>query len=1094
MRIMTRIPKRLVLVNWSLYSHLLMDFDQINFITGNTGSGKSTIADAIQLILFGDTKGGYFNKAGDGNSSRRLIDYLYADKGIESMRRLAPFMSFVLLEFERRDNDGDISYFTLSYMANIDEDDIKTSPNTWFVLEDRIPDKFLDASSIPQSRDDLRKLWLELYGEEYKNKVLELFSNADYMRKIKDPRYLNIKEEYIKALKKAVSFERINKMDSFIADYLCQGVAKPDFNRMKIVYDELAKLSYQVEEKDKKRKLLDKIISSYDEFERCSLILNSADYVASKAKLEILRRTNSELFSKLEKARDKVSELNSRASDIEQKYKDFQERLTDIGLQIAENAEGHRRDRLKNELDALRGDVSRRLEEKDRYLQNFDHLKSRWLDIATESKTLESDYWLKDHDIDALYGFDTLDGREQDFSNLNKIVKAFGRIKKAIAVSTAVAEQKADALKSEIEQIEKKIEKLKSGLGNYPDEVSAFAKFLEEEHGIKSVFLADLLEIESDEWANASESVLASNRYALLVEPQCFKKAANLLRQYRLEKDSIRIFDIEALYKEKPISQKGSLSEVISSKDQSARYAINKLLGSVMMAKESDAYVLKDCLLYKDDVLEKMPESYYKYRMIGKKAKENNIKSYEDAIDEKKASLAEQNKAIMFFYSIENVPILEQTQIENYKDVISRWNGIPELKEKIQSYEEELSSLDLSVIDELLSEKESVLSAINGIQDEQRSLSRDKANADNYLEDLLKSSGDIALEIEQKEARLESDPFKAEGERLYLELSIDQRPEKLCHYDESFEAKDAKGKKEDALVEIKFNQKIYKELSRNTLLDEESIKREIWEKESSLLGPNDLKEYHDRLISKRQEAYKLLMDEVITKMGNAIKGAKASLRRYTNQIKDISFSGFKYEFKAEKRQSPEFAQLYDLFYSSIIRTSVQNGQGDIFFDSWREEHKDAIEHLERLLGLRDRDDRKSYEVEIERYTNYKNYLDFDLIKYPENDPERVLSFNKAGKRGSGGEMQIDTYIPVVTAVYSSSRESVDFIMLDEAFNKVTGEYVKNAIELLRQFGMRSILLAPTGRIEEFSESADKTFIIEKKNIGGKDIAFACPYK
>ncbi len=42
--------------------------------------------------------------------------------------------------------------------------------------------------------------------------------------------------------------------------------------------------------------------------------------------------------------------------------------------------------------------------------------------------------------------------------------------------------------------------------------------------------------------------------------------------------------------------------------------------------------------------------------------------------------------------------------------------------------------------------------------------------------------------------------------------------------------------------------------------------------------------------------------------------------------------------------------------------------------------------------------------------------------------------------------------------------------------------------------MRSILLAPTGRIEEFSESADKTFIIEKKNIGGKDIAFACPYK
>lgn len=1084
-----RTPKRLVLVNWSLYNHIVIDLGDINFITGNTGSGKSTIADAIQLILFGDTKGSYFNKAGDDNSNRRLIDYLYADKGIDNLRRQAPFISFVLFEFERIDGVGKKSYFTLAYQANIEDDDVKTPPNTWFVLEDRIPHVFLNPESVPQSRDALRRIWLECYGEEYKNKIQELNSNSDYLKKIKDPLYLNIRDEYIRSLKKAVSFEKINKMDTFIADYLCQNVKKPDFNKMKIVYDELSRLSAEVAEKDKKRVLLDNILSSYDKFEEYTRILVCADYVTNKANLNLLRNANEKLFSELKLAKDECSAINNSLEVVSEKAKEIDAALFQNVIKRSENNEGIRRDRLQEELRRLQLDVEYRRDKKERILSGFISLQKRWIDIVEQSQTLDKEYWIKDSNFSCLYDLSRLNGDMSDFFLLENIVKNFSSIKNNIAVSKNNAENKVDILNSEINEDQKKITKLKNGLGNYPEEVVAFVEYLKSEGGIKARYLSDCLEIDMDDWADAVEAVLDINRYALLVDTDDFKKTEELLRKYPLKKDEIRVFDIDFLYKTMPDSDTSSLAEVLYSEDQDANYAIRKLLGDIPRDNNLNKF-----LLYKDGILKKIPESSYKYKMIGKKAKENNIKSFEDAIDEKRTLIEKQKRAISFFNSIENTPGLEFTQVENYKEIIESCKEIPALQGKIQEYAEELDTLDLSVIEELDAEKKRLEKELSDMREKERELYSKKGAAESKYKELSGNSSESAQKIAELDARLDSDPFKIDGEKLYIELSLNLNDKNLSNYNESYEAQNAKTRKNNAYVEIKLNQERYKDLSKNSLLDEKSINRKAWEEESSLLGDNELKAYHDRLIEKTDEAYKLLMDEVITKMGASIKSARASLRQYTNQIKDITFSGYKYEFKAEKKLSPEFSDLYDLFLSSIYRNTSSDGQGDIFFDSWREDHKESIEQLERLLGLRDANPSKNYQSEIDRYTDYRNYLDFDLIKYREDEPDKILSYNKAGKRGSGGEMQIDTYIPVVTAVYSSSRDGVNFIMLDEAFSKVTGEYVKNAIELLKEFKMRAILLAPTGRIEEFSESCNKTFIIEKQNIGGRDIAFSCPYE
>ena len=74
-----KILKKLLLINWHYFTHQLLEFEQLNYMTGVNASGKSTIIDALQLILLGDTAGKYFNKSASGKSASvtRLAEKIF---------------------------------------------------------------------------------------------------------------------------------------------------------------------------------------------------------------------------------------------------------------------------------------------------------------------------------------------------------------------------------------------------------------------------------------------------------------------------------------------------------------------------------------------------------------------------------------------------------------------------------------------------------------------------------------------------------------------------------------------------------------------------------------------------------------------------------------------------------------------------------------------------------------------------------------------------------------------------------------------------------------------------------------------------------
>lgn len=47
--------KKILLINWLYFSKELIEVGDVNFLTGKNGAGKSTVIDALQIALLGET-------------------------------------------------------------------------------------------------------------------------------------------------------------------------------------------------------------------------------------------------------------------------------------------------------------------------------------------------------------------------------------------------------------------------------------------------------------------------------------------------------------------------------------------------------------------------------------------------------------------------------------------------------------------------------------------------------------------------------------------------------------------------------------------------------------------------------------------------------------------------------------------------------------------------------------------------------------------------------------------------------------------------------------------------------------------------------
>lgn len=68
MKLLTKIK----IINWHYFWNETIEVKPLVFLTGANASGKSTLIDALQIVLLGDTTGRFFNKAAMDKPARTL--------------------------------------------------------------------------------------------------------------------------------------------------------------------------------------------------------------------------------------------------------------------------------------------------------------------------------------------------------------------------------------------------------------------------------------------------------------------------------------------------------------------------------------------------------------------------------------------------------------------------------------------------------------------------------------------------------------------------------------------------------------------------------------------------------------------------------------------------------------------------------------------------------------------------------------------------------------------------------------------------------------------------------------------------------------
>ena len=118
---------KLRLINWHYFTNTTTDIKNITFLTGPNGTGKSTIIDAMQILILGSTRPDNFNKAANekGRSGRTLLSYLRGQTGVKDdgstiTLRTGVFTSYIAMELY---DDVEKRPFTLGVCFDVDNAD-----------------------------------------------------------------------------------------------------------------------------------------------------------------------------------------------------------------------------------------------------------------------------------------------------------------------------------------------------------------------------------------------------------------------------------------------------------------------------------------------------------------------------------------------------------------------------------------------------------------------------------------------------------------------------------------------------------------------------------------------------------------------------------------------------------------------------------------------------------------------------------------------------------------------------------------------------------------------------------------------------------
>lgn len=1057
---------RLKLINWHRFTNCTIDFGGSTLISGENGAGKSTLLDAIQFVV--NCSANSFNKAAHENGKRKLTGYIRCKTGRENKpyERTGELSAHVALEFYEESKQR---YFIIGAVVDSASEGQETTVRYLIDNKQIADDMFLNGRHI-RSISEFRaankgiKQWCKTQAEA---------------RKMVLARLGRIEDKFFRLIPKALAFKPIDDIKDFVYSYvLDEKEVNIDVLRENVrTYQDLERTLESVKKRMSK---LEQIEKHHDEVLDCEKKDHMYEYFLQQAQLDITKETVQNTESQIRTEEYRLQEIQNSLAQLEREWTKKQEMETSLRVELKQNKEFLALEEQKKELERLQGEEKNSLEEKRELMRSV----RKASDAA--GKLLEVS------DVDACireYG-DSLKQLENlsDIAEMKQLTEQVIRYKTTmygkLQRKMAEIQVEVNSRRQEREELDRKIDRLEKKKLTYPEGVERVMAAVKEEFARigrkpEPYVLCELLEIKDEQWRNAVEGYLNTQRFYILVEPESFDIALGIYDRLRREKKAYGVGLINTQQMEKyEEAPEGTLASVVTSKNRYARRYINMVLGKVQMCeryedlKKYPTSITRECMRYQNRVASAIKPEIFSVPFIGSHAFKVQLlqaKKKRDLLSETIAELEKRLSAMESVFGPLNTEV--DVDIKYRLDVISR---LRVLHGEIKTCEDNIRTLKKNAT---LIQKQIQLEALEKLVRElQQEINRNNQKI-----------GTIEQRIQEKKFRKEvllleqmnvqqqvAELAAAAGDALPLWLKEYEGQTSQKTYEQFRDNYDRRRKANETIRKNAENQMIDCMITYKTEHDFGAAPSMAGYPEFAAvydrLKTSELLEYEEKVQSARMAAEEEFREQFLAKLQENMKQAQGEFRELNRALKDIVFSNERYEFLF--MPSRKFRSYYEMIMDDF---NVVQGES-IFSGVFHENHKEVIEELFERLALNNESSTKT----LDEFTDYRTYMDYD-IKIIHTDGT-FSYYSKVCEEKSGGETQTPFYVTVAASfvqLYTNNigGEAAGLVMFDEAFNNMDDERIGGVLEFLNRLPLQLIIAAPPDKIQYIGPSMEETLLV-----------------
>ncbi|MCB9498631.1 MAG: hypothetical protein H6687_01945 [Bacillales bacterium] len=1054
------------LINWHYFDNETIQVKNNTLLTGQNASGKSTILDAISFVLTAGDQN--FNIAANEKGKRDLRGYVKCKLGSLDQEYLRDYdlSGHICLEFYSEKQD---KYFCLGTIIDIVGE--TTAPKVIFYI---IDGPFKDEYLITEDYE------VKSIAEFKRSKVTPyVFATRKEAKSAFRQKMGGISEKYFTLLPKALAFKPITDVKDYIYQHL-------------------------LEEKEIDVENIKDSIRSYKEFET---ILKT-----TKAKIEDLEKMkdsylkikelkeNQDYYSYLLKLLEKT-EIDTK---ILRKSKDISknEKLRDSlkqTIQKIQNDKDDLDDKSKVLYSSLSKDKEFRANELyDKDIKNYETSLALLNEKAREYERRAKDFHdslkpLSDLDKNLYQKLSRIDLKAEDEESINKEIESLSEASEFIneklnqlsSEEIRIQLDKKDNI-DKIQSVYSSLNLLKQNDIPYRPEIVSLRR--EMENYLKNLYgedvsvhiLAEIIEISDPSWQNTIEDLLANQRFTLIVEPKYFDDALDCYNNNKSKK----LYGVNLLNTKKIQSfdnyQPKSLASIIETDNVDARHYINYIVGNLIMVDnvhDLDKYqqaITKDGMLYRGFVTRYLNPNTEK-PFIGKGARAEQLDKYTKAgqeLKDKYNALTDRNNEIN-----ECREIIKSLNIPYLKELLKNVEDKKDLEIKLEEAKTRKNHLSLTSVNDLRKEYEDMRIEIRKMDEKCNGHLQEVGGYNQAIQAL---SIDIISLTESKKT-LEGEIAKIETENI----SYHSQAEALFNEDtakDSFSSSETRAKYEDA---IKDSLSSIKSMENGLVLMQVSYiakyncpfgsgyeEMQKFMDELEKLVKSELVKYESKVRESREEAEKLFKEDFLSKLRSYILEAQDEIEKINETLLKISFGKDKYQFVFPK--SKEFGAIYDMITDNA---DISLGYS-IFNEEFEKKYNQELEELFDNLSM----DEENSKGNLNRYTDYRTYMDYDIKIISGDD---VFYFSNISKEKSGGETQIPFYVAILAsfvrlfdkAEKSGLDDSVGLLLFDEVFDKMDAQRTDAMMEFISKLNVQILLACPPQKMEGLSAHTDTTIAV-----------------